>query len=291
MARSREVLIPYGPRPAFAAFHDREERWACIVAHRRAGKTVAAVNDLIHAAMACQEPEPRFAYVAPFTSQAKDVAWSYLRQYTAPIAGARASVSELRVDLPNGGRIRLYGADNYNRLGDQVGQLSQLNWPALQQQNPAQAQALMHQFFQLRQAHEIAAGRLRHQEAVAAFGRQREHARRVEQGHAALHREIDGWSPELAGRLARYAAGQGITAEELDELSDPRLVKILHHACLGHEAQQQASAGKRLARAQAVRPAIEVGGSGGAPSDPNRMSTADWMKHRRGQLRSKGHNR
>lgn len=116
MAQRRGLVIPYKPRPAFQAFHDREERWACIVAHRRAGKTVAAVNELIRSALDCKKPEPRFAYVAPFTSQAKDVAWSYLRQYTAPIPGAQAHVSELRVDLPKGARIRLYGADNYNRL-------------------------------------------------------------------------------------------------------------------------------------------------------------------------------
>jgi hypothetical protein len=116
MARSGKVLIPYGAREPFKGFHERTERWACIVAHRRAGKTVAAVNELIRAAAVCKKPEPRFAYVAPFTSQAKDVAWSYLRQYTAAIAGAQASVSELRVDLPGGARIRLYGADNYNRL-------------------------------------------------------------------------------------------------------------------------------------------------------------------------------
>jgi hypothetical protein len=77
---------------------------------------VAAINDLITAATGCELPEPRFAYVAPFTSQAKDVAWSYLRQYTAKYRGAVASVSELRVDLPNGARIRLYGADHYDRL-------------------------------------------------------------------------------------------------------------------------------------------------------------------------------
>lgn len=116
MAGRRGALIPYRSRSEFGVFHKRKERWACIVAHRRAGKTVAAVNDLIRKAMACKRPEPRFAYVAPFTSQAKDVAWSYLRQYTAPILGAQASVSELRVDLPNGGRIRLYGADHYDRL-------------------------------------------------------------------------------------------------------------------------------------------------------------------------------
>jgi hypothetical protein len=68
MARRQRVLIPYTPRPAFKGFHHRKERWACIVAHRRAGKTVAAVNELIRAAMGCERPEPRFAYVAPFTS-------------------------------------------------------------------------------------------------------------------------------------------------------------------------------------------------------------------------------
>jgi hypothetical protein len=172
-------------------------------------------------------------------------------------------------------------------LGDHIAQLSQLNWPALQQQNPGQAQALLTQLFQMRQAHEIAAGRLQHQSAVAAFGQQREHAKRVEEGHAVLAREIDGWSPQMAGKLAQYALGQGILPEELNELSDPRLVKILVHACAGHQAEQQASAAQRLTKAQGVRPAIEVGGTGGAPTDPNRMSTDDWIRHRRGQLRSK----
>jgi hypothetical protein len=116
MAKSRKVVIPYAPRAAFAGFHERGERWACIVAHRRAGKTVAAINELIRAALRCERPQPRLAYVAPYTSQAKDLAWGYLKQYTAPIPGVRSNVSELRVDLPNGGRVRLYGADNYNRL-------------------------------------------------------------------------------------------------------------------------------------------------------------------------------
>jgi phage terminase large subunit len=116
MARSQKAVIAYEPRPAFEDFHVRGKRWACIVAHRRAGKTVAAINDLIGAALICQLPTPRFAYVAPFASQAKDLAWSYLRRYTASLPEVKASVSELWVELPNGARIRLYGADNYNRL-------------------------------------------------------------------------------------------------------------------------------------------------------------------------------
>jgi phage terminase large subunit len=94
----------------------RKERWACLVAHRRAGKTVACVADLIDAALRCQNPDPRFAYVAPFYVQAKDVAWGYLKRFTVPIDGVKFNEAELRVDLPNGARIRLYGADNYDRM-------------------------------------------------------------------------------------------------------------------------------------------------------------------------------
>lgn len=106
----------YQARPQFEPFHLRKQRWAAIVAHRRAGKTVACVNDLLDAALRCQLPEPRFAYIAPFYSQAKDIAWAYLKRFALPIPGAVAHEQELRVDLPNGGRVRLYGADNYERL-------------------------------------------------------------------------------------------------------------------------------------------------------------------------------
>ena len=93
-------------------FHETPKRWRAIVAHRRAGKTVATINNLIRSALTCPREEPRAAYIAPLFRQAKDVAWTYLKRFTAPIPGAEPNESELRVDLPNGGRVRLYGADN-----------------------------------------------------------------------------------------------------------------------------------------------------------------------------------
>jgi hypothetical protein len=53
--------------------------------------------------------------VAPLYNQAKDVAWLYLKHYARPLGG-EINESELRVDLPNGARLRLYGADNPDRL-------------------------------------------------------------------------------------------------------------------------------------------------------------------------------
>lgn len=112
-----KVSLGYDCRAQFAPFHVRKQRWACLVAHRRAGKTVACVADIIDDALRCDKPDPRFAYIAPLYVQAKDVAWAYVKRFTAPIPGVQFNEAELRVDLPhNGARIRLYGADNYDRM-------------------------------------------------------------------------------------------------------------------------------------------------------------------------------
>lgn len=109
---TQRVTIPYSPRRQFLGYHETSKRWRVLVAHRRAGKTVATINQLVRSALTCPLPEPRAAYVAPYYRQAKDVAWSYLKRFTQVIPGADPNESELRVDLPNGGRVRLYGADN-----------------------------------------------------------------------------------------------------------------------------------------------------------------------------------
>src|SRR6056297_223914 len=111
-----EVVIPYKPRAQAVAFHDRTERFACLVAHRRFGKTVASLNDLIRDAMTIQRPNVRVAYIAPYYRQAKAIAWDYLKEFTAPIPGIEVNASELRIDFPNGARIRLFGADNYDAM-------------------------------------------------------------------------------------------------------------------------------------------------------------------------------
>ena len=46
----QRVRVPYRPRPHFVPLHATAKRWVFVVAHRRAGKTVALVNQLIRAA-------------------------------------------------------------------------------------------------------------------------------------------------------------------------------------------------------------------------------------------------
>lgn len=134
------IRIPYLPRRQLLAYHDRTERFAKIVAHRRFGKTVGCINDKIRAALrnTRENPPPRYSYVAPTYSQAKDIAWGYLKHYSDPIPGIVVSESELWIEYPNGARIRLYGADNYERMRgvynddvtiDEPAQIDPRAWP------------------------------------------------------------------------------------------------------------------------------------------------------------------
>lgn len=110
--------LGYRARPQFVPFHKRQERFACIVAHRRAGKTVACVHDLLDGALRSQNVRPRYAYVAPTYKQAKAVAWDYLTAAVNPLRalGATTHETELRADLHSGGQVRLYGGDNPDAL-------------------------------------------------------------------------------------------------------------------------------------------------------------------------------
>lgn len=96
-------------------FHARSERFAVMVMHRRAGKTVMCINDLIDKAIQNELHMPRYGYVAPFYKQAKEIAWNYLKYYSAPLI-EKIMESELSVLLTNGAVIRLYGADNPDSL-------------------------------------------------------------------------------------------------------------------------------------------------------------------------------
>lgn len=80
------------------------------------GKTVGCIGDLVVRALHTQKPDARYGYVAPFRQQAKEIAWVYLKNMTEGIRTENPRESELRIKLPNGAWITLYGADNPDAL-------------------------------------------------------------------------------------------------------------------------------------------------------------------------------
>ena len=111
----KKYEYPYKARDAFLDFHYRKERWAVLTCHRRAGKTVATICDIIRRAIMENKPDSRYAYIAPYYAQAKNIAWDYLLKFAEP-AIVKANQSELWVELVNGAKIRLFGADNPDAL-------------------------------------------------------------------------------------------------------------------------------------------------------------------------------
>jgi len=139
----KTVRLKYQPRSAFIDFHNRWQRFALMVCHRRAGKTVGAINEAVNRAIYNTKKRPRYAYIAPLRSQAKKVSWEYVKEYTEGLEAKKPSESELTVTFAhNKATIELYGADGPNAeairgnyfdgvIVDEYGDMAPSVWPKI----------------------------------------------------------------------------------------------------------------------------------------------------------------
>ena len=111
-----ELELGYTPRTQFVPFHQRSSRFGTMVCHRRAGKTVACIGELVIRAMYTKKKRAEFSYVGPFRAQAKKVAWAYLKDFTEGLRKGPPRESDLSVTFHNGATITIYGADNPDSL-------------------------------------------------------------------------------------------------------------------------------------------------------------------------------
>jgi hypothetical protein len=113
----------YVPRQWQRRFHTlaHNKRFGVIVVHRRGGKTVSVINEILDRLLHCTLKNPQGAYVAPTYGQAKKIAWVYLKDYAQSLPGYIANEAELKVrfQAPHGNgfcTIHLLGADNADSL-------------------------------------------------------------------------------------------------------------------------------------------------------------------------------
>jgi phage terminase large subunit len=121
MSEPRTVVnVPYVVREPFKAFHARDKKRAILVYHRRAGKTVATVNDLVAKALRCRKKNGFFGYISPFMGQAVQTAWLYLQEAVRAIPGHKVDQTKKAVSVPSAhgtmATVRLFGADNPDSL-------------------------------------------------------------------------------------------------------------------------------------------------------------------------------
>ena len=115
--KPRVAVIPYKPRPLQLEFHNQAKRFNLLFTHRRFGKTVMGINHYIRDAMNNCKERPQYAYVHPFRNEAKDIAWDYLKHYTASLPGVKYNESDLNAILPNGAKFFLFGCDRKPNAG------------------------------------------------------------------------------------------------------------------------------------------------------------------------------
>jgi len=144
-----KIVIPYKPREHQKAVHNKLKRFNVLVCHRRFGKTVLCINELLKRAMQNTLTRPRYYYLAPTYSMAKRTAWDYVKEYTGVLPDVTYHETELRADLPNGARIQLLGCERPDSLRglyidgvvlDEVAQMPPRLWteiirPALSDRN------------------------------------------------------------------------------------------------------------------------------------------------------------
>lgn len=112
----KKIILPYDPREWQKYAESQLNDFTVMVVHRRAGKTFFAVEQLFERALFTNRPRPQVAYIAPSYKQAKQVCWEYIKEWARCIPNVKINESELRVDLPNGGRIMVLGAENPDSL-------------------------------------------------------------------------------------------------------------------------------------------------------------------------------
>lgn len=115
------ISTGYQPRPLQGKLHAYLKRFNVIVCHRRWGKTVFSVNEMLDRALRCELEHPQYAYIAPTYMQAERVAWAMLQKYTKDIPGVEYNQQKLTCKIPRPHRgdfikIMLLGAENYDSI-------------------------------------------------------------------------------------------------------------------------------------------------------------------------------
>lgn len=164
---------------------------------------------------------------------------------------------------------------------------SEIDWRSWFQRDPASAQAAKLDFDELKEQRQQAVGTYQQARNTRTEQEQQDTAKRLQQGQAELARDIPGWGSEKASALLDFGHKHyGFDRAELNAISDPRLIKVLHAA---FEHVQSSAKQQTVAKVQAqaaVKPAAKVGG-GALPATSkldDRTSTDAWMKARQQQV-------
>ena len=206
---------------------------------------------------------------------------------TQEVAEQRKAVEYERERFTQDAEAHRADIHDYARLvavDDRLKQFEQVNWNELSANDPVQAQQLWIQHSQLKDARQALAGTLTQRQQQRNFETQQKSAKQLEEGRAAIAREIKDWSPELAGKLREFALSDGWSEKEIDGITAAQ-VKSLHRSFIG--AQLLSKQTPKAPSTAPAKPVTKVGSNASVRKEPSKMTDSEFAEWRRSQIKNR----
>ena len=162
----------------------------------------------------------------------------------------------------------------------QIADYNTIDWDAWEQADPMAAQTAWRQFSQIKDKRQTVINEYAQAQQQRTLLQQQETAKLLEQGQRELATKIPGWGADKAKALMTHAsANYGFAPEELNGITDPRMVQVLHDAFQFRQASKTQQVAKKVETQQAIQPAAKVtGGKAPIRGLDDRMSDSEWIK-------------
>ena len=161
----------------------------------------------------------------------------------------------------------------------------------LWQSNADQARQLSARYAASKAEHDQIEGRLRQHGNAENEARTRLREAAAKEGEAVVAKAIKGWSPEAEKELKAFVVSEGVPVEDAENWRLMPRVAVWAHEAMQHR-KMLAQAAKKTAAAPTPPPAQPITPMKAKPAptakDPERMSTAEWMRWRQAQIRKRG---
>lgn len=159
-----------------------------------------------------------------------------------------------------------------------LAQFAQVNLAQLVDTDPQQALRLQAELQQLQAYRGQLVNSLAQKQQAAQMQQQRESAKQLYEARQVLERDIKGWSPELANKLAEFARTEGYGPEVVANVTNAAFVKTLHKAYQYDQLVKQRASKPQAAPA----PVSRVSGANAVTTKPlSETSDAEFVRRRR----------
>ena len=221
--------------------------------------------------------KPLVMMQADYTRKTQEVA-EQRRALEAEKAQQAELVKTLRVEIGT-----VYALEAQKAQFDAV---SVDQWAELYAQDPEQYRQLQAQQQRLSLELDRARQDLTQKEQAALHEANANRVKAVQEATEVLQKEIPGWSPEYAGKLADFATSAiGVTRDELRDTLDPRMWKLLHLAHGQATKAQTEQKAQQQAKLADVKPAATTKGAAKSSDLSDDLPMSEWLRRREAQLR------